>query len=615
MSDFWKAKAIAERYEFVEELGRGGIGTVVLAQDRILNKLVAIKILNNNLTNEESIRFQQEGILSGRLKHENIVSVLDFGVTDTNTPYLVMERLEGVSLAKMLAEDGALDVPFAVQIFKQICRGMQSSHSAGVVHRDLKPANVIMVPLDDGSFSARIVDFGLARMVDQNQRLTSTGSAIGSPLYMSPEQGQGQAGDERSDIYSMGCLMFEVLTGTVPFQGDTAMHTLMMHQSQQPDRLSSRSLDRFPEMLESIIAKALKKTPNERQQSFAELLTDLKSLEEEMARLEREEILESRSRSGIQKALGSVSTIDAAPASGYFKNKFGVTHFALLAFGVTFAFGVVLLIPQIKDILEDHFEEPTAPQFKDTIDMFSTLNITVNGSVVSAKANPPTTDRDFKQLSRYPRLESLDISETSMCDGTGLKYLKDTTIENLDIGSTHITNEGLKEVAEIKGIKKLRMNDCEDIDDQGVRQLLQLKELDDLFIGGENLTEGFFKYLKSFPSLQAFGLDEFKVTTGGVKEILEIPKLRTLLFSECLLDDGVIPAIAHSEKRLSGLVFLKIELTEKMVDQLAKVEIRHISLKKVKTSEHVFERIKNNPRYFWSDLKVDDDDVADLLVR
>jgi len=315
MEEFWKSKVIASRYEFVEELGKGGIGTVILAMDKTLDKYVAIKILNANLSDEESIRFQQEGILSGRLRHENIVSVLDFGVTETNIPYLIMERLEGSSLARMLLDDGALEPLFAVQIFQQISRGMHSSHNHGVIHRDLKPANVIMVPNDDHSVSARIVDFGLARLTDRDARLTAAGSAIGSPFYMSPEQGQGLAGDERSDIYSMGCLMFEVLTGSTPFIGDTAVYTLMMHQSVQPERLSKRLQHEFPQLLEEIVATCLNKLPEDRYQSFGELLDDLEKMEAEIIRLDREQFLESRSRSGIQKALGSVTDFSAMTAT------------------------------------------------------------------------------------------------------------------------------------------------------------------------------------------------------------------------------------------------------------------------------------------------------------
>lgn len=209
--DFWNSDEIRARYTNVKPLGSGGMGTVYLVKDIVLDKLVAIKVLDANLSSQQSMRFQREGKLSGKLNHENIVSILDFGVSEKNVPYLVMEYLPGSSLSAVLEENGPIELNEALSIFISICAGMIHSHKTGILHRDLKPENII-VSGSSGDRTIKIVDFGIARLTEADGQITQTGAMLGSILYMAPEQSIGAA-SERSDIYSMGCLMFATLTG------------------------------------------------------------------------------------------------------------------------------------------------------------------------------------------------------------------------------------------------------------------------------------------------------------------------------------------------------------------------------------------------------------------
>ncbi|MBX3072855.1 serine/threonine protein kinase [Candidatus Obscuribacterales bacterium] len=611
MDEFWKSNLVAERYEYVEELGKGGIGTVVLARDKVLDKLVAIKILNANLSAEESIRFQQEGILSGKLKHDNIVAVLDFGVTETNVPYLIMEHLQGFTLAHMVTTDGALEPLFAVRIFQQIARGMRNSHNTGVVHRDLKPANVFMVVNEDETLSAKIVDFGLARLLSQDARLTATGTAIGSPLYMSPEQGQGMAGDERSDIYSMGCLMYQVLTGRVPFEGDSPMLTIAMHISATPESLGEKTGKRYAPLLEQTVARCLKKKADERYQSFEELLKDLERIEAELIRLEREEALEAVSRSGVQRALSSVTDF-ATPLAAASKRNLALMLVAVTALVGATVLGFYLLLPQ--------FNKPAPPEektelirFADSLETFSKIKVDEENGETQAKGYGENTDTDLKQLARYRRLDKLSLNGSS-CVGTGLSFLAGTTIIELNLDSTPLSDDGMREVNRVKGLQKLLVKDCDELHDSSFALLSGNKTLKHISLSASrNLTERVFRYLQTYPMLESIGLDEFHVTRDGIADLLKVSKLNTIVFEECNLDKGVLEALARHKTPLERVGLADMIVTPNTVSELKHVNTRYITLHDVKMTGALHSQILKDHRYVWSDTEVDGKEIDDLL--
>jgi serine/threonine protein kinase len=270
------------RFEILSVLGVGGVGEVYKARHVHMNKTVAIKVLRPSLVSDKSDlqRFKQEASTASNLTHPNIVSIYDFGIAADGNAYLVMEYLDGCDLDDLIEQRGHLDLDLFLGVFSQVCDALQHAHKNGVVHRDIKPSNIMLIDSDDGSIGVKIVDFGLAKLTAQEfeQHLTRPGVAMGTPMYMSPEQCRGGPLDHRTDIYSLGCVMYAALTGSVPFLGDSAMNTLSKHLLESPPRFSVTAPQlNLPATLERVILTTLAKDPGARQQSMTELSEQLTS--------------------------------------------------------------------------------------------------------------------------------------------------------------------------------------------------------------------------------------------------------------------------------------------------------------------------------------------------
>jgi tRNA A-37 threonylcarbamoyl transferase component Bud32 len=278
-------------YEVIKLLGAGGAGQVYLVEHKSLARQAALKLLNTRNMDEATWRrFNYEAQLIGKLQHPNIIQVYNFGIHQNRLPYYVMELVIGEPLDTNLKKLGPVGTLEAVELLMDVCRALAYAHSKGIVHRDIKPANIILVESQDGrGYRAKLLDFGIAKLRGkqnlETQGLTQAGEVVGSPLYMSPEQCQGLDVDERSDIYSLGCTIFEVLTGTVPFRGENVFATVMMHFNDDPPKLADRLPDEyFPPRLEELVARCLEKNPDERIQSIDEVLTWLEEIYETLKR-------------------------------------------------------------------------------------------------------------------------------------------------------------------------------------------------------------------------------------------------------------------------------------------------------------------------------------------
>jgi serine/threonine protein kinase len=265
------------RYEIHSHIGQGGMSTVYKAKDSQTGNLVAVKVLffERVLDARAVARFQQEVQAAAKLDHPCLAKVYDSGLADSGQPYLVMELVEGRTLAARIAEEGQLPIDETVKIFIQVCDGLAHAHKNKVLHRDLKPSNIMLTTGEDGSLSVKILDFGIAKMEEsagQSLHITQTGEVLGSPFYMSPEQARGSQVDQRSDLYSLGCALYETLTGGPPHIGQSAISTLLRREIDKPLAMSEASLGRhFPKQLEQIVVKLLKHDPNERYQSALEV--------------------------------------------------------------------------------------------------------------------------------------------------------------------------------------------------------------------------------------------------------------------------------------------------------------------------------------------------------
>src|SRR6476619_2370657 len=257
------------RYRIVRKLGMGGMANVYLAEDEVLGRRVAIKILNDRHANDDQFveRFRREAKNAAGLSHPNIVSIYDRGEAE-GTYYIAMEYLDGRSLKELVVARGPLPIPDAIAATRQVLGALRFAHRKGVVHRDIKPHNVMA----DADGRLKVTDFGIARAgVSQ---MTEAGSIIGTAQYLSPEQARGAPVDQRSDLYSIGIVLYEMLTGKVPFSGDAPVEIAMKHLTAVPEP-PSKSRPDIPHDLDAIVMRALAKDPEQRYGSAEEMDADL----------------------------------------------------------------------------------------------------------------------------------------------------------------------------------------------------------------------------------------------------------------------------------------------------------------------------------------------------
>jgi len=277
-------KGLPAQYAIIEEIGHGGMGTVYKARHQQLGNYVAIKVINPTLLEGKSEgketaqkRFVNESKAVSQLQHENVIALKDFGVTDDGAPFMVMEFADGKTLEAMI-KNGPMDYKSTLNIMRGVCDGLEHAHSLGLVHRDIKSSNIIVCKSAAGREVPKVLDFGIARITGDDgktQGLTSTGEVFGSPFSIAPEQSLSSKVDRRADIYSVGCVMFECITGKPPYAGDTSMHTIMMHLNSPIPSASGVLGKALPADLERILNRCLQKDPKNRYQSAAELKADI----------------------------------------------------------------------------------------------------------------------------------------------------------------------------------------------------------------------------------------------------------------------------------------------------------------------------------------------------
>jgi len=268
------------RYKIIKEIGHGAMGIVYEAKDPLIDRIVAVKTINlQDLTPEEKkeyeARFYLEARSGGRLSHPNIVTIHDLGESE-GVPYIAMELMEGRELQNLLKSEQLLPVMETLNITIQVATGLAYAHEHGIVHRDIKPSNIMVLKGN----RVKIADFGIARM-DSWRLNTTHGKLLGSPHYMSPEQVSSSAIDHRSDIFSVGTLLYRMLSGHVPFSGDNTHAISYKIVNEEPQQPSSFNPE-VPGMLDSIVAKCLSKNPDDRYQNAIELADDLRACQEEM---------------------------------------------------------------------------------------------------------------------------------------------------------------------------------------------------------------------------------------------------------------------------------------------------------------------------------------------
>ncbi len=271
-------RTIEGKYRLDALLGEGGMGCVYRATRLLIGDSVAIKILHTETMHDPNAieRFRREAQAAARLKHPNVVAIYDFGVGAADSVYLVMELADGEDLRALIERRGKLSLSLASELLDQICSALDEAHQRDIVHRDLKPENILVRSTGNG-YRVKVLDFGIAKLRDlstTSATLTQAGTVIGTPAYMSPEQCRGREVDSRSDIYSLGIILYEMLTGSVPFYARHSAEVVALHVSELPPPPSARNPS-IPQAVESVVMRALQKKPEARQQSAGEFAKEL----------------------------------------------------------------------------------------------------------------------------------------------------------------------------------------------------------------------------------------------------------------------------------------------------------------------------------------------------
>jgi len=428
----------AGRLTDINYLGSGATSSVFSAHDSGLDKRVAIKFLKHG-NDGRLIDFQSEAKLASQLSHGNPRQILNFGVTTKNHAFLIMDFVDGKSLETILEENGPIPPKIAVRLLMQICDGLEHAHSKKIAHRDLKTANILVQGYGTNAMNAIVVDFGLA-LQRQSQENTNPGSHSGkikgSPLFISPEQAQGKPGGESSDIYSLGCIAFNLLTGTLPFEADDLFELLKMHIKNPAPTLAECNPDAaFPPALEKCVQRMLEKNPEDRFQNILE-------------------VEESLSRSIKQR------TPLVQPASHVVQKKFRRSVSIIVCIAALVAsLGVIWFIAQNSGSTVD--EKNETPQEKyDRLFKYDSGNFLSHFGrrYICPKVTGIITDEDLECLAEV-NLPTPDINLAfTNISGTGLAKLSHINGLKLDLSKTEMTEEGFKTIGTLQNLDALSLN-------------------------------------------------------------------------------------------------------------------------------------------------------------
>jgi serine/threonine protein kinase len=516
----------SSRYEVESKIGSGGMGAVYKATDNVLRKTVAVKVLLPNAQAEAMIRFHREAKMAAKLSHINILSVYDFGQSEKGELYLVMDFLEGESLADLLNRVKRLDdLLEALNIFRQISAGLAHAHEQGILHRDIKPSNIMLTKDARGKYIVKIVDFGLAKVEGAEQSLTTTGVRVGSPLYMSPEQCRGETVDHRSDLYSFGCLMYRALTGDVPFHGESYIQTLSKHASEEAPSINSLNSElKFPVDLAYIVGKLLEKDPDNRFQTAT-------ALQEALDGIDTTELKKRTQRIGEAEEPAEDTIYSAAPKTvktrimqlpGYVKAAGVLSAVVLLSFTAHRTWKFIQERDTMRDV--DVQKRPTL-----TTELVTGRVEFIPGfdKRMWVKATPEFNDADMVKLLPLKRHKLLSFSSTKIAL-KDVSVLKKLGVEELDISHTKVDDRALKKLAGIKTLKRLRV-DADDITDQGVKYLAALPLLNTLHLRDTKITDQGLETIAGFSNIEALDISGCKdISDVGLEKLSALPELKKL---------------------------------------------------------------------------------------
>lgn len=573
----------SDRYGSVVKIGKGGMGTVYKAHDTALDKEIVIKIVDPGQDYEKSaVRFQKEAKALSKLKHDNLVTVYDFGIASDGTLYMILEYIDGLSLRKRLLNEGILEYEDALNIFRQVCKGLKHAHDECVVHRDIKPDNVIIFELENRGTCAKVIDFGIALTVDQSKSqveiATQNESTAGSPLYMAPEIIKGNPGSIKSDIYALGCLLFEMLTGHVPFRGETLVETFDLHARApipkvEDERATGTKID-------EVIKNCLAKDPEKRYQDIDALVQALEAMETEEK---------------VPGDSGNLSEFERPKRS----NIYLYSGLSLLFLAGVIALVYFILLPpqepksaleeeqnkveKEKKIVENEYphllandviEEKVNQGEPFVLEKKSGYDLAWRGNLLTLK------DSDFKTLNRKTP-HNIYLKQCPV-NGTGLKFLEDKQrwcIQAMSFEGSDLTDEGMEELVKFKTLSKLDLTNTK-ITDRSLRLLEELPHLNRLEISYcTNLTEpGVQRLLEKCRSLVNIKLKNLNLTNKIIPYIVSSNLNYVEMGGIQLTNDDIRKLIKNRSFMRLGFSFNK-QITEEILPELVSVDgIQEIDL-------------------------------------
>lgn len=566
----------ADKYQVIEEIGKGGMGTVYRVKQVLLDKIFALKVIPSHYLSEQlAVRFQREARTMASLDHPNLARISDFGIW-LNQPFMVMEYIDGNALSKLISER-VIPPAQAVELFSQVLDGLTHAHEKGVLHRDIKPSN-IMIQSENGANKAVLLDFGIAKKIDSEdgvvstQALTRTGEMIGSPLYMSPEQARGDKLTERSDLYSLGCAMFESLTGTPPFVGKTAVETFFLHIEQTPPTLKEAALGReFAPGLETVIRKLLAKNPDDRFASAEELKHALALClhNDPIHREVKIETIKKKTIPILPIAILAITAIILVSIVGLLLEQ-GEKTSKLQAKKLTLPPdpAIRLLPPEIPNEVISNDNEislhaeanrngrvtrgnGTLILDRQIIDERAADAISHDQSLEKLGINYSTfpkhmlsslprrldyleligsglTSEDFKSIAKNRSIRELNVRVNAV-DAKCIQNLAGMpNLEVLDLNGTHIDAAALKELKLLENLRGLVLSDNELIDDQAIVPIAYLSRLEWLDISNTRVTPRGLKTLSHLEFLKKLGVKKLALADDDVQVLNNFKNIKVL---------------------------------------------------------------------------------------
>jgi len=684
-----RSSIFAEKYEILNQIGSGGMGTVYRVRQILLNKICALKVIPADSVNDVLIsRFQREAKMMAALDHANLARILDFGIYQKQ-PYIVMEYVDGTPLNKLISA-GPLKPAEAIEIFLQILEALSHAHKRGVLHRDVKPSNIMILQLNPESVSetsrvqrATLLDFGIAKKFDttddagkesnsKTQALTRTGEMIGSPLYMSPEQARGEKITERSDLYSLGCTLFESLTGTPPLVGKSTVDTLILHMEKPAPCLKEASLGKdFPPGLERVVSTLLAKNPQERYQSADEARRALAiSLTSGAELMEPVSFTPQNTLPPLILILLAVSLIGLISLVAYIsiqgeKSLRNATlppadtdTIKLENAALTVAANIFDKTkdgrrsdPNEEENEEDEYDELKARQ--ETEKPISAAKISANEIFLRLRGRT-LSEEEVQLIEKNTNLHGLGLMEakfphemignlsgniyvlrltgtnfrdddmrgvgkniylnklfinTNPITNAGLKYLQPLKfLSLLDIGGTNVDVGGIRELRHLPSLTELSANNNSDIDDRAAEEISSLIGLRNLQLSHTNVTAKSISQLHHLPVLTHLDLSNNRLTDKDIAGLKKIKSLGSLSLSHNKITSAGLKHLLPL-KHLVSLHLDRNPVNDSAVDTLLQMpQMQLLNLSATKLSSNGIMRLAELPHLKEISVK----NVADL---